>query len=94
MRSDETWDGNPQFGTPQEMLARDEWILLQLNQYGAPTFHITVSLLKSTSKNMTHNLCYNLYVLFITHYFSLQIARWIQLVTFLSPPTHHIYHWM
>ena len=42
MRSDETWNGTPQFGTPQEMLARDEWILMKLNQYGAPTFHVTV----------------------------------------------------
>ena len=44
MRSDETWDGRPQFGTAAEMLARDEWILLQLNQYGAPSFHVMVSL--------------------------------------------------
>ena len=43
MRSDETWNGKPQFGTPQEMLTRDEWILMQLNQYGAPNFHIMVS---------------------------------------------------
>ena len=43
MRSDETWNGNPQFGTPQEMLTRDEWILMQMNQYGAPSFHVIVS---------------------------------------------------
>jgi len=44
MRSDETWSGCPQFGTVPEMLARDEWILLRLNQYGAPSVHIMVSL--------------------------------------------------
>ena len=37
MRSDETWDGNPVFGTAQEILARDEWLMLRMNQYGAPS---------------------------------------------------------
>ena len=45
MRSDETWDGCPQFGTVPEMLARDEWILLRLDQYGAPSVQIMVSFL-------------------------------------------------
>ena len=43
MRSDETWDGNPVFGTAQEILNRDEWIMLRMNQYGAPSILIIVS---------------------------------------------------
>ena len=42
MRSDQTWNGNPVYGTLPEMLARDEWILLQMSQYGTPMINVTV----------------------------------------------------
>ena len=43
MYSNETWDGNPVYGTTHEILARDEWIMLRMNQYGAPTVLTIVS---------------------------------------------------
>ena len=43
MRSDETWDGIPKHGTTPEILARDEWIMLRMTQYGAPTVLTIVS---------------------------------------------------
>ena len=40
MRSDEdSWTCNP---TPKRMLEREEMILVKLDQYGAPRFHIKV----------------------------------------------------
>lgn len=51
MRSDQTWNGAPVYGTLPEMLARDEWILLQMSQYGTPMINITVSCYENSSTN-------------------------------------------
>ena len=45
MRSDETWDGNfVEPPTTAELLARDQWLLIQLDNSGAPIINSIVSL--------------------------------------------------
>ena len=45
MRSDETWNGGfEESPTTAELLARDEWLLVQLDNSGAPTINAIVSL--------------------------------------------------
>ena len=45
MRSDETWDGQfKDTPTTAEVLARDQWLLIQLDNSGAPSFNVIVSI--------------------------------------------------
>ena len=51
MRSDETWDGHfNQTPTKAELLARDQWFLIQLDNAGAPSVCVIVSFLRFLEK--------------------------------------------